>query len=132
MKKINLILSLTLLVTLCGNAQVKTSAPPKEFFTCWKASYEESNEKTKTDVYRPCTYSKFRPSMFRLEIEFFNDGKCKFLHVGPTDDHYYVDGKWVYDKNTKTISVLDDKDKLTYKFKIKKVGKELMKTISLN
>jgi hypothetical protein len=51
--------------------------------------------------------------------------------VGPADDHYYVEGKWVYDGKTKIISVLDDKGNLTYKFKIKKVSKDLMKTISL-
>jgi hypothetical protein len=132
MKNLNILIALIFLFLVSAtNAQTKTQSPPKDFFACWKASHEESNEKTKTDIYRSCSYSKFGPSMFRLEIEFFKDGKCKFLHVGPADDHYYVEGKWVYDGKTKIISVLDDKGNLTYKFKIKKVSKDLMKTISL-
>lgn len=131
MKK-TILLILFLPLSIAINAQTKTSLPPKEFFACWKASYEESNEKTRADVYRPCAYSKFKPSMFRLEIEFFIDGKCKFLHIGPTDNHYFVDGKWIYDSNKKIISVLDEIGKPTFKFAIKKVSKEVLKTISLN
>ena len=113
-------------------AQTKNALPPKEIFACWKASYEETNEKTKTEIYRPCTYSKFRPSMFRLEIEFFIDGKCKFLRVGTTDNHYYAEGKWNYESSKKIITVLDENGKPTYKFALKKVSKDVLKTISLN
>ena len=113
-------------------AQTKESLPPEGFFKCWKASYEENNEKTKVEVYRPCTYEKFGPRMFRLEIEFFKTGTCKFLQVGATDMHYYVEGKWSYNNKTKVVTIIDDKDVMTYKFKLKKLNKEMMKTISLN
>jgi|GEM_PF-1967970 len=121
-----------LIIALLSKAQTKEQLPPDAFFSCWKASYEENIEKTKTEVYRPCTYSKFRPSMFRLEIEFFKTGKCKYLKVGAADNHYYIEGKWSYNNKTKVVTVLDDKDVLTYKFKLKKINKEFMKTISLN
>jgi len=113
-------------------AQTKESLPPEGFFKCWKASYEENNEKTKVEVYRPCSYEKFGPRMFRLEIEFFKTGTCKFLQVGATDMHYYVEGKWSYNNKTKVVTIIDDKDVMTYKFKLKKLTKEMMKTISLN
>jgi hypothetical protein len=113
-------------------AQTKESLPPEGFFKCWKASYEENNEKTKVEVYRPCSYEKFGPRMFRLEIEFFKTGTCKFLQVGATDMHYYVEGKWSYNNKTKVVTIIDDKDVMTYKFKLKKLNKEMMKTISLN
>ncbi|MEO6305268.1 MAG: hypothetical protein ABIP51_19060 [Bacteroidia bacterium] len=126
-----LIITCALLISVCFQANSKTSAPPKEFFACWKASYEENDEKTKTQVYRPCT-NTFRPSMFRLEIEFFADGKCKFLHAGETDAHYYVEGKWSYNKKTKAVTVTDDKGVMMYKFKIKEAKKDGLKIISLN
>jgi hypothetical protein len=131
-----MIRKITLLVCLFFSissiAQTKESLPPEVFFKCWKASYEENKEKTKLEVYRPCTYEKFGPRMFRLEIEFFKTGACKFLQVGATDMHYYVEGKWIYDSNKKIISVLDEIGKPTFKFAIKKVSKEVLKTISLN
>lgn len=129
-KKITLFVCMFLFIN--SNAKIKQSVPPEYFFKCWKASYEENNEKTKTDIYRPCSYEKFKPRMFRLEIEFFKTGKCKYLQVGAADLHYYVEGKWTYNKKTKTITVSDDKEVITYKFKLKKINKELMETISLN
>ncbi|MBA2610504.1 MAG: hypothetical protein H0U95_00940 [Bacteroidetes bacterium] len=112
--------------------QQKTLFPPAEFYSCWKSSHEENNEKAKTEVYRPCTYTKFPPSMFRLEIEFFITGKCKYLHVGPTDIHYYVDGKWGMNKKTRIITVFDDKGKLAYKYKLKTVKKDELVLLSVN
>jgi hypothetical protein len=129
-KKITLFVCMYLFIN--SNAKTKESVPPENFFKCWKASYEENNEKTKTDIYRPCSYEKFKPRMFRLEVEFFKAGKCKYLQVGAADLHYYVEGKWTYNKKTKTITVSDDKDVITYKFKLKKINKELMETIPLN
>ena len=131
-----MIRKITLLVCLFFSissiSQTKESSPPEGFFKCWKASYEENKEKTKLEVYRPCTYEKFGPRMFRLEIEFFKTGTCKFLQVGATDMHYYVEGKWSYNNTTKVITIIDDKDVMTYEFKLKKLNKEMMKTISLN
>jgi hypothetical protein len=119
-----------LFISSCLFAQ-KTTYPPKEFYTCWKAAYEENNEKAKTNVFRPCTYT-FRPSMFRLEIEFFANGNCKYLQVGAADLHYYIDGKWSCDKKTKTITIKDDKDKVAYKYKIKGIKKEKLTFVMLN
>lgn len=127
-----IILFVCVFLYISANAQKKESLPPEGFFKCWKASYEENNEKTKFEVYRPCTYEKFGPRMFRLEIEFFKTGTCKFLQVGATDLHYYVEGKWSYNNKTKVVTIIDDKDVMTYKFKLKKLTKEMMKTISLN
>ncbi len=127
-----IILFVCMFLYISANAQKKESLPPEGFFKCWKASYEENNEKTKFEVYRPCTYEKFGPRMFRLEIEFFKTGTCKFLQVGATDLHYYVEGKWSYNNKTKVVTIIDDKDVMTYKFKLKKLTKEMMKTISLN
>lgn len=121
-----------ILLSLISFSQTNGSLPPEALFKCWKASYEENNEKTNTDFYRPCSYEKFGPRMFRLEIEFFKTGACKYLQVGATDLHYYIEGKWIYNKKTKTISVLDDKGVITYKFKLKKINSEFMKTIPLN
>lgn len=109
----------------------KVTYPPKEFYSCWKSAHEENNEKAKTNVFRPCTYT-FGPSMFRLEIEFFNNGSCKYLHVGATDIHYYVEGKWNYDKKKKMIIIKDDKGKVEYKYKIKEVNKEKLTLVMLN
>jgi hypothetical protein len=131
MTKLIFTAALLFLSVIC-NSQSAEALPPKDFFSCWKASYEENNEKTKSEVYRPCSYEKFRPSMFRLEIEFFKTGKCKYLHVGAADLHYYIEGKWTYNKKTNIITVLDDKEIIAYKFKLKKVNKEFMKVISLN
>ncbi len=117
-------------ISSCFIAQ-KTTYPPKEFYACWKAAHEENNEKAKTNVFRSCTYT-FGPSMFRFEIEFFADGKCKYLHVGPTDNHYYVEGKWNYDKKKKVIIVKDDTGKISYKYKIKDVNKEKLTLVMLN
>jgi len=128
----HLIIAFVLFISVSYQAQTKKVFPPKEFYACWKASYEENIEETKTQVFRSCTYTKFRPSMFRLEIEFFVAGKCKYLHVGASDIHYYVEGKWNYDKKTKVVTVVDEKEQPAFKFKIKEAKKDVLKVISLN
>ncbi len=125
MKKI--LIACLLIVSIAFKAQTKKpETPSKDLFSCWKASYEENNEKRKTQVFRSCSYTKFAPSMFRLEIEFFADGKCKYLHVGPTDNHYYVEGKWTYNKKTKKLNIEDDKGSIEYKFKFKEIKNDVL------
>lgn len=126
----NIIIAIVLFISVNCVATIKKTPLPKEFFACWKASYEENDEKAKTEIYRPCT-NEFRPSMFRLSIEFFKDGKCKYLHAGPTDIHYFVDGKWTYNSRTKVVTVLDDKKKLAYKFKVIEANGDILKISSL-
>jgi len=122
-----IIITAILLITVNTNIAVAKKAPlPKEFFTCWKSAHEEKDEKAKTQVFRPCT-NEFRPSMFRLSIEFFADGKCKYLHAGATDAHYFVDGKWSYNKRKKIITVFDDKKKIEYRFKVIEVKGDILK-----
>lgn len=126
----NFIIAAVLFITINCAANIKKTPLPKEFFTCWKAAYEENDEKAKTQVYRPCT-NEFGPSMFRLSIEFTSNGNCKYLHAGPTDNHYYVEGKWKYNSKTKVVTVLDDKKKLAYKFKVIETKSDILKVSSL-
>lgn len=122
----NIIIAITLLVSINCAATIKKTTLPKEFFTCWKSAHEEKDEKAKTQIFRPCT-NEFRPSMFRLSIEFFADGKCKYLHAGATDAHYFVDGTWTYNKRKKIVTVFDDKKKIEYRFKVIEVKGDMLK-----
>ncbi len=126
----NIIFTAILFISINCVAGTKKTPLPKEFFTCWKAAYEENDEKAKTQVYRPCT-NQFGPSRFRLSIEFSSDGKCKYLHAGPTDNHYFVEGKWIYNARTKVVTVLNDKKKLAYKFKVVEAKGDILKVSSL-
>ncbi len=122
----NLIIAAVLLISMNCAATIKRTPLPPEFFTCWKSAHEEKDEKAKIQVFRPCT-NEFRPSMFRLSIEFFKDGKCKYLHAGPTDNHYFVEGTWTYNSRTKIVTVFDDKKKREYKFKVIEAKGDILK-----
>lgn len=101
------------LVSQTGKAQM-----PPEFYKCWAASFEEDNDAiTVSKTYRPCDYKEFKPSMFRYRIEFFRDGKCKWLQLAANDAHYFVDGTWKYNRGN--VTVLDAKGEIKMKFKIK-------------
>lgn len=122
----NIIITVILFISVNCMAIAKKAALPKEFFTCWKSANEEKDEKAKMQIFRPCT-NEFRPSMFRLSIEFFADGKCKYLHAGATDAHYFVDGKWSYNARKKIVTVFDDKKKIEYRFKVIEVKGDILK-----
>lgn len=68
--------------------------------------------------------------MFRPTVEFKNDGTCQVLHVGPTDNHFYVNCTWTYDKRKKRVVVIDKDKKVEMKFKIKSIDKDVLKIVS--
>jgi hypothetical protein len=98
---------------------------PDVFYQCWAASYEEDNDAvTIFKTYRPCNYKEFKPGMYRHRIEFFRDGKCKWLRMAPNDAHYFVDGVWTYQRGM--VTVRNAKDQVIFKFRIKNLKQNRM------
>ena len=101
---------------------------PDAFYQCWAASYEEDNDAvTVSKTYRPCNYKEFKPGMYRHRVEFFRDGKCKWLRMAANDAHYFVDAKWIYRKGI--ITVKDDKELVVFKFRIKNLKQNRMNIV---
>ena len=123
----NSIVFCLLLIAVNNSAQISKSIMPDAFYNCWLASYEEDEPNTNIKIYRPCDYKEFKPSMFRQSITYEKNGVCKYLQLSPNDAHYFVEGKWIYNKKKKVVTIKDDKNKDVFKFKIKKLEKTLMK-----
>ena len=101
-----------------GFSQTGKAQLPADFYKCWASSFEEDDDAVAvTKTYRPCDYKDFKPSMFRFRMEFFKDGKCKWLQLAANDAHYFVDGVWKYKGGL--ITVRDLKGEVKMKFKIK-------------
>jgi hypothetical protein len=104
---------------------------PENFYGCWTSSYEENDQKKpELLIYRPCKYKEFKASMYRHTMVFEKSGKCTYLAFSPTDAHYEAVGTWVYAKKKDWITIVSDKNEVVFKFKIKKIGKDLMKIIT--
>ena len=116
----------TLLISLSSLAKGKDL--PEAFYNCWSASYEEDSETSKVKTFRLCDY-KFPPKMFRPTIKINKGGTCQVLHVGPTDQHFYVDCTWTYDKKKKRVTIVDKDKKVEMKFIVRSVDKDLMKIV---
>ena len=67
----------------------------------WKHSREE--EKDSVKIYRPSTLYHFPPSRFRETLEFFKDGRFKYLFLSPNDAHYFKYGSWGMNKKDTNI-----------------------------
>ena len=123
----NIIITCLVFITVNYAAQTAKAIMPDAFFNCWRASYEEDDEKTNIKNYRPCDYKEFRAAMYRQSITFDKNGQCDYLQLAPNDAHFFVKGKWSYNKKRKMVTVKDDKDKVVYKFKVNGIEKSLTK-----
>ena len=93
MKKI-LSLALTLILSGCGGAGLKTDATaskPKvvdtSFYQEWVHSYEEQNGQKTPNIFRPKGSREFPPSRFRMQFAFDQYGRCTYMYLSSTDAH---------------------------------------------
>ncbi len=113
---------------LCISQSKGNTKMPEVFYNCWIASPEEdSGDNSISETYRPCNYKDSKPSMFRYKIEFFKNGKCKWLQLAANDAHYFIDGVWFY-KFGKVI-VRNEKKETELKFKIQHLAYNRMNII---
>ena len=98
----------------------------ENFYGCWISSYEENDQKTNILNYRPCKFKEWKASMFRHYVDFKKDGTCTYLQASPTDAHFEAPGTWTYTKKGGDITVLNEKKELVFKFRLKKIEKDLM------
>ena len=113
----NLIFICVLIGFINCSAQSDQARMPDIFYKCWTASYEEDAEAANIfETFRPCDYKEFKAGMFRQKIEFYKNGKCKWLQMAPNDAHSLIDALWIY-KFGKII-VKNEKKETIIKFRI--------------
>lgn len=104
---------------------------PEVFYKCWAASYEEDAKAANLyETYRPCDQINLAGNLFRKKIEFFKNGKCKWLQMAPNEEHFFIDAVWVYKRGK--IIVRDNAKAILFKFEIEHLVFNRMKIMVKN
>jgi hypothetical protein len=126
-----LIISLLILVALNYSAQNNKAIMPEVFYRCWTASFEEDAESANVfETYRPCDFKNFKVAMFRRRMEFFKNGKCKWLQLAANDAHYFIECVWIYKRGK--IFIKNEKEETLFKFKIEHLAHNRMNIVGID
>lgn len=96
----------------------------------WVHSREE--EKDSIKIYRPSASRSFPPSRFREIIEFYKDGKFKYLFLDPYDAHYFKYGGWALNKQDTSIIGLVYSPQKVNRIKIIQLSNDILSFVSLD
>lgn len=103
------------------------------FYNSWKHSYEEDIINDPTKVFRPSDYKVFPATWYRETFIFRKDNTCSYLVLGPSDIHYFQDGKWnLVDKEKNIITLLDSTNTIYKKFQINELKRDILKIKFVN
>lgn len=81
---------------------------------CWKYSYEETTSDN-SKVYRPCDSMEFPPSRFRSTFIFKENNDCEYLELAPNDAHFFKNGSWEYESESRIILIKDEGNQVIQK-----------------
>ena len=99
----------------------------ENLINCWSRSFEDEKEDAKTAAFRNCDY-EFPPRIYRPTVKLEANGKCQILHIGETDIRSFKEGKWKYHKRKRRVTVINQKNIVEMKFRIKRMEKDLLIT----
>lgn len=73
----------------------------------WLHSFEEEQNGSEADIYRPHGYKNFPPSRFRMQYIFEKNGHCKWFYLAPNDSHHFKPGKWKQDADDSEVIIIE-------------------------
>lgn len=96
----------------------------------WIHSYEEQQQNSTTQIFRPIGYKDFPLSRFRMEYNFKENGECEWYYLSPDDNHRFKKGKWKFDPKNKDILQIT-KDDVVESYKIIELNKDRLEIAEL-
>ncbi len=119
--------SLLLVVSLSLNSFGQDKKISKlDLVGCWTDSREETILGSGKNIYRPCDFKTFPPSMYRFKMVLNANSKCSWLYLAPNDAHHMVNGTWTFDKKKNLIEISNPKGKSVRKIYVLDVDKNIM------
>jgi hypothetical protein len=90
----------------------------------WVHFFEEQTTNDSVQIYHSKEFKDVRPSRFRMQYTFHEDGQCDWLFLAPDDGHYFKKGNWNVSKENNILEIV--KDGKPEKYKITKLTSDTL------
>jgi hypothetical protein len=89
-------------------------------------------EKDSVKIYRPAESGEFPLRRFRSIVEFYEDGRFRYLYPDPADAHHFRSGSWESNRDESNIITIEYTSEKIIRIEIVELNEFIFRFISLD